>query len=114
MAPPHRGRPGRRSTQERLNAVLEILAGKATIDQVAVQFGVRPSTVEEWRQDAMGGVEAALRRGSGKSPRELELERELKKIREAFTETSIEAALLKRALEQERQGRPTPPARSGR
>lgn len=109
-----RGRPGRRSTEQRLAAVLEILAGKATVDQVAMRFGVQASTVEGWRADAMAGVEAALRRGTGKAPRELELEREVKKLRSAMTETAIEAALLKQALEIERQGRPTRPARSGR
>lgn len=93
---------------------MEILSGKATVDQVASRFGVQASTVEGWREDALAGVETALRRGTGKATRELELEREVKRLRSAMTETAIEAALLKQALEVERQSRPTRPARSGR
>ena len=40
-----RGRPGRRSAEDRRRAVLELLGGKATVDQVAVRFGVLPQTV---------------------------------------------------------------------
>ena len=60
-----RARPGRRTVEERQQAVLELFAGKATIDQIARRLGVHASTVETWRQDALGGVEQALRRGSG-------------------------------------------------
>jgi transposase-like protein len=58
-----RGRPGRRSVQDRKDAVLQLLAGKATVDQLARQYGVRPETVEGWRADALAGVEEALRLG---------------------------------------------------
>jgi hypothetical protein len=37
----------------------------------------------------------ALRRGSGKRARELELERQVNRLRSAVTATTIEAALLK-------------------
>lgn len=70
-----RARPGRRTVEERQQAVLELFAGKATVDQIARRLGVHASTVESWRQDALGGVEQALRRGSGKTAAELELER---------------------------------------
>src|SRR2546422_11283552 len=43
-----RGRPGRRSTEERTQAVLELLSGKAMVDQLAFRFGVQPSTVQRW------------------------------------------------------------------
>jgi hypothetical protein len=33
----HWGRPGRRSVQDRKDAVLQLLAGKATVDQLARQ-----------------------------------------------------------------------------
>ena len=110
----HRGRPGRRSAEDRREAVLELLAGKATLDQIARRFGVHPDTVEGWRADALAGIEQALRRGGAKTPQELELERENRDLKHALTETVMEATLLKRALDQERKGRPTLPTRSRR
>jgi transposase-like protein len=112
--PDHRVRPGRRTVEERQQAVLELLAGKATVDQIARRLGVLASTVEGWRQDALGGITEALRRGSGKTPRELELERENKQLREVVTTTAIQKALLEQALDIEREKRPTGPARSRR
>lgn len=109
-----RARPGRRSVEERQRAVLEVLGGKATVDQVARRLGVLPETVEGWRQDALGGIEESLRRGSGKTPRELELEKEVDKLKRVVTSTAIEKCLLEQALEVERKKRPTPPARSRR
>lgn len=110
----HRGRPGRRTVEERQQAVLDLVAGKATLDQIARRLGVLPATVEGWRQDALGGMSEALRRGSGKTARELELEREVRTLREVVTKTAIQKALLEQALDVEREKRPTGPARSRR
>ena len=107
-----RGRPGRRTIEERQQAVLALFAGKASVDQVARRLGVLPATVEGWRQDALAGVSEALRRGSGKSERERVLAREVAKLRHVVTEAAIEKELLKQALEVERQRRPTLPGRS--
>lgn len=109
-----RGRPGRRSAEDRREAVLELIAGKATVDQLARRFGVHPATIEGWRADAVAGIEQAMRRGSAKTPHELELEREVKDLKHALTEAVMEKVLLKRALDQERKDRPTPPTRSRR
>lgn len=109
-----RGRPGRRTTEERLQAVLEIFAGKATVDQVARRLGVTPSTVEQWRVEALGGITESLRRGTSKSPRELELEREVATLQKVVTKTSIQKCLLEQALETERAKRPTVPGKSRR
>lgn len=73
-----------------------------------------PVTVEGWRQEALEGVRLAMRRGTGRSEREVELERENRMLRETVTEGAIAQALLKRALEEERKNRPTQPARSSR
>jgi len=105
-----RGRPGRRTVEERSQAVLDLFAGKATVDQVARRFGVHPSTVEKWREVALEGVGEALRQGSGKSNRELELERKLKGLERAFTDLAIRHELVERALSE----RPTRPGRSKR
>ncbi len=90
------------------------MAGEATVDQSACWLGVHASTVEGWRQDALAGVEQALRRGSGKSAAELELERKYRDLEKVVTTLSIQKCLLEQALEIERAGRPTGPARSSR
>lgn len=109
-----RARPGRRTVEERQQAVMDIFAGKATVDQVARRLGVHASTVEAWREDALGGVAEALRRGSGKTPTELQLERRTHELEQVVTKLSIQKCLLENALETERAHRPTGPARSKR
>jgi transposase-like protein len=109
-----RARPGRRSVEERRQAVLELLAGKATVDQLARRLGLHASTVEGWRQDALDGIDQALRRGSGKSAGEAELERKHRDLEKVVTTLAIEKCLLEQALETERAKRPTVPARSAR
>ena len=113
-APTERARPGRRTVEERQQAVLELFAGKATVDQIARRLGVHAATVEGWRQDALGGVEQALRRGSGKTAAELELERKHRDLEKVVTTLSIQKCLLENALETERAKRPIEPARSRR
>lgn len=107
-----RGRPGRRSVEDRKAAVLELISGKATVDQLARRFGVRPETIEGWRTDALAGIEEALRRGTGRTPREVELEKENRELRDTVTDLSIDKALLKRELDKCRP--PSGPARSRR
>ncbi len=55
-----------------------------------------------------------MRRGTGRSEREAELERQNEVLRHTMTEGAIAQALLKRALDEERKARPTAPARSSR
>jgi hypothetical protein len=78
------------------------------------RLGVHASTVEGWRQDALAGVEQALRRGSGKTAAEFELERKQRHLEKVVTTLSIQKCLLEQALETEREKRPTGPARSKR
>lgn len=94
--------------------MLELMSGKASVDQLARRFGVQPDTIEGWRAEALEGVREAMRRGTGRSEREAALERENRLLRETVTDGAIAQALLKRALEEERKARPTPPARSSR
>lgn len=105
-----RGRPGRRSADERTQAVLELLSGKASVDQIARRFGVRAATVEGWRDQAMEGIGEAMRQGTGKSVRELALERDLASLEKAFTHLAIKHELVERAL----KDRPSRPGRSRR
>jgi transposase-like protein len=109
-ATPHRGRPGRRTAGDRATAVLELLSGKASVDQIARRFGVNPETVLAWRQTALEGIEQAFRQGSAKPADQIAAEKELKTLREAFTDLSIRHELVQRAIKQ----RPTRPGRSSR
>ena len=93
-----RGRPGRRSAKERRDAVLAMLSGKSSVDQIAKSFGVHAKTVEGWREDALDGISEALKKGSGKSARELELEREVECLREALTDSTMQVSLLQREM----------------
>jgi len=89
--------------------VLELMAGKATVDQLARRYGVKPETVEKWREHAMSGVEEALRRGQ-KSKRERVLEQEVGELRAVVTDLSIDRELLKREVDKLKGG----PTRRGR
>jgi transposase-like protein len=93
-----RGRPGRRSLQDHQNAVLEVLQGKATIDQIARRLGVRPETVAGWRDAALADMESTIMRGDGPTEREREreLERENGTLRDALTRSAIQMELLQR------------------
>ena len=105
-----RGRPGRRSVEDRVEAVLELLSGKGSVEQIARRFGVQAETVERWREVALEGLATSLRQGSGKSGRELQLEGELRDLEQAFTRVAMQKELLERALNE----RPSRPRRSGR
>lgn len=78
--------------------MLDLLGGKATVEQLARRYGVLPETVEGWRAEAVTAMEDALRRGDGKTERELELERENALLREAVTQGTIQVALLQREI----------------
>ncbi|TAM65590.1 MAG: hypothetical protein EPN48_18350 [Microbacteriaceae bacterium] len=109
-----RGRPGRRSAKERTEAVLALIAGKKSVDTLARQFGVNPTTIEGWRTAALEGIDIAMRRGSEPSHRERALERENASLKEALTDTSIQLALIKQAIKNRENQRPTLPSRSSR
>jgi transposase-like protein len=42
---------------DRTEAILELLSGKATVEQLALRFGVHAETVEKWREVALAGAE---------------------------------------------------------
>ena len=105
-----RDRPGRRSAQDCTQAVVELLSGKASVDQVARRFVVQPATGEKWRQIAVESIAVGLRQGTAKSGDELELEKQVPSLERAFTDLAIGHELVRRAL----KDRPTPPGRSPR
>jgi transposase-like protein len=101
-----RGRPGRRSTEDRTQAVLELLSGKASVDQIAFRFGVQPSTVQRWREVALEAVEASLGQVSAKTSQELELEKKFRGLERAFTDLAIRHERVQKALAMRRPSRP--------
>jgi transposase-like protein len=105
-----RGRPGRRSAEERTRAVLDLLAGKASVDQLAFRFGIQAATIERWREQALGGIEESLREGTQGSARERELERQVQDLEKTVTSLAMQRELLQRAL----SSHPTRPGRSSR
>jgi transposase len=105
-----RGRPGRRTAEERTTAVMDLLAGKATVDQLATRFGVHPEIIEKWRALALDAVAAVMRQGSSRSSRESDLEKKLKSLERAFADLAIRHELVQRAIDE----RPSRPGKSQR
>lgn len=78
---------------------MELLSGKASVDQLAKRYGVLPGTVTGWRDEAIEGMETALRHSEGGSPRERELERKVVELEEALKDVSLKYALASRGVE---------------
>jgi len=107
-----RGRPGKRSVEEKRQAVLDILSGKATVAQVSKRLCVLPETVEGWRQDALAGMEAAFRQAPAVSDEDRKLVTENAQLKRVVVKLEMQKELLENALEIERSKRPTRPGRS--
>lgn len=93
-----------------MRAVLELLGGKASVDQLATRFGVQSATIERWREQAVGGIEQALRENTTESARERELVRQVSDLEKTVTSLAIQRELLQRAIAE----RPTRPGKSSR
>lgn len=112
-----RGRPGRRSAAERREAVLKLLAGRASVDQLALEYGVLAQTIEGWREEALKGIEQAFTTGADpRSGRERELEQKVEQLNKAVGELTVEKQLLLKAVEEWKResGHPSRPTRSRR
>lgn len=82
--------------------MLVLLSGKTSIDEIARRFGLRAATVEGWRQQALEGIEALLRQGTGPAAREVAFERELASLEKIFTHLAMKHELVNRALKDRR------------
>jgi transposase-like protein len=110
-----RGRPGRRSATERREAVMALLSGKSSADQLARQYGVHADTVLGWRDAAVSAIEEAMVTGGGESSRERALEREVTQLRSALAQATLERSIAMQGVEEwKRASRPSRPARSRR
>lgn len=100
---------------ERQDAVLRLLSGRASADQLGRQYGVLPETVLGWRDTALAAFESALRTGDGRTERERELEREVSDLKDALSRATVERSVAIRAVEEwKQQTRPSRPTRSRR
>ena len=108
--PSERGRPGKRSIEEKRQAVLDLLAGKATVEQLAKRLAVLPETVEGWRAEALVAIEGAFRQKPQTSERERQLERDKESLERVVTKLVMKTELLERAMEMRRN--PSRPGRS--
>ncbi len=107
-----RGRPGKRSVEEKRQAVLDILAGKTTVAQVAKRLCVLPETVESWRDEALAAMESTFRQGPTTSEEDRKLAAENAQLKRVVVKLEMQKELLENALETERSKRPTRPGRS--
>jgi len=103
-----RGRPGRRTAEDRTQAVLELLSGKASVEQLSQRYGVQPETIEKWRAAALEGMSQAMRQGNATTARERELQKDLSALEKAFTKLAIRNEVAEREL---RKRGPTRPGR---
>lgn len=89
-----------------MEAIRELLAGKASVDPLAMRFGVHPSTIEKWREEALTAIADAFRKGP--SPEERAFQKEYHALQRAFTDLAIRHELVTRAL----KDRPSRPGKS--
>jgi transposase-like protein len=108
--PSERGRPGKRGIEEKRQAVLDLLAGEATVEQLAKRLAVLPETIEGWRAEALAAIAGALRQKPQASERERQLERDKESLERVVTKLVMKAELLERAMEMRRN--PSRPGRS--
>ena len=101
-----RGRPGRRTAEDRTQAVLELLSGKASVEQLSQRYGVQPETIEKWREAALEGMSQAMRQGNATTPRERELQKDLNALEKAFTKLAIRNEVAERELRKRGTTRP--------
>lgn len=107
-----RGRPGKRSIQEKQQAVLDVVSGKATVAQIAKRLCVLPETVESWKEDGLAAMEGAFRQGPSQSEEDKKLAAENAQLKRVVVKLEMQKELLENALETERNKRPTRPGRS--
>ena len=97
------GPKGRWSRKRKAEVVIRILRGEP-LDALSRELGVEIYRLEEWRDKALAGMEAALQRREG-DPLQVELDQAMRKI----GELSMENELLRKrceAKESLRQRRP--------
>jgi transposase-like protein len=84
--------------EERTEGVLLLLAGRSSVEQLALRFGVHAETVECWRSQALQGIETALCTGPVHFARERMLARAREALEKAVLRLAIQHELAQREL----------------
>lgn len=91
---------GRRSAftpAEKRQAVLDVLAQRATISEVCRDKGISAQTFSRWREQALDGMEQALADKADRNGREADLERRLAEAERTVGRLALENDLLGKA-----------------
>ncbi len=86
-----------------VKVILDLMTVEVGADAIATRLGLPQSTVERWREAALQGMSRALDTASGKSAREIALERRLRKLQREFADLAVRHALVQRALDERLQ-----------
>lgn len=99
---------GRFSTRRKLEAVLRLLRGE-DLDKLSRELGVSGATLGAWREQALAGGKAALK----KRPED-DREEEIKRLRAKVGEITMENELLRERSRRLEAGLPLAPRRPRR
>ena len=91
-------RPPKFRSEEKLQIVLSVLRGEASVAETARRERVSEASIAKWRDLFLAGGARALADGArrGPSEREVELERRLDQVTSALGEAHVELRLLRR------------------
>jgi len=91
-------RPPKFRSEEKLQIVLSVLRGEASVAETARRERVSEASIAKWRDLFLAGGAQALADGArrGPSEREVELERRLDQVTSALGEAHVELRLLRR------------------
>jgi transposase len=83
--------------QARRRAILEVLAGRMTVTQAALELGVSRKTYYEWQERALSAMEEALRdRPGGRPPKPVDPEKG--QLRDALADAEKDRLVLESRL----------------
>ena len=90
-------RPSNKTSDEKTQAVLTVLAGRRTTAEVARELGVSEQSLHNWKRAFLDGGKAAFERASGPpTSREAELEVENEELKAALGEAYLKLRLMER------------------
>lgn len=81
---------GRFSSKRKVDAVLRLLRGEKTLDELSRELGVTAAKLSEWRELFLGGGEVGLRSRDGSAEDE-----EIKRLQAKVGEMTMEIELLR-------------------
>ena len=90
-------KPSNKSSDEKVRAVLAVLAGHRTASEVARETGVSEQSIHNWKRAFIDGGQAAFgRQARPGSSREAELEAENEELKAALGEAFLKLRMVER------------------